>query len=245
MTEETNPQNESKESFAPYVATPHAHTHEHSHEHSHGDHQHGKGSNSWMIILNIVLLVGLVALYILFFKAKGHDSEGMMGAVAKANSGSVKVAFVNNDSILANYDLVKKLKKELQAKGDRYSAEVASKQSGFEKDAAYFQEQVQKKALSEQSQQEIYGSLMENQQKIYDLRDRYAAELQQSELDMNIALLDSVMNFLKRYNNKYKFDYILGFNKGGNILYANDTLDITKDVLKELNAEYKMRHPEN
>lgn len=245
MTEETNPQNESKESFAPNVAEPLVHTHEHSHEHPHADHQHAKGSNSWMIILNIVLLVGLVILYILFFRSKGSASEGMLSTVAKANSGSVKVAFVNNDSILANYNLVKKLKKELQAKGDRYSAEVASKQSGFEKDAAYFQEQVQKKALSEQSQQEIYASLMENQQKIYDLRDRYAAELQQSEVDMNIALLDSVMNFLKRYNAKYKFDYILGFNKGGNILYANDTLDITKDVLKELNAEYMMRHPEN
>lgn len=200
---------------------------------------------SWLLVVNMVLLAGLVVLYILFFTGgkSGNDSR-IAGAVAKASSGQVSVAFVNNDSILEHYELVKKLKKELQAKGDRYSAEVAGKQATFEKDAAYFQEQVQKKSISEQSAQEIYASLMENQQKIYDLRDRYASELQQSETDMNVALLDSVMNFLQRYNKKYKFDYILGFNKGGNILYANDTLDITKDVIRELNEEYRSRHPE-
>jgi outer membrane protein len=197
-----------------------------------------------LIILNIILMAGLVILYILFFtEGRNKVDNSMKQAIVKANQGSISVAFVNNDSLLANYDLVIKLKKELQTKGDNYSADVASKQKSFEKDAAYFQEQVQKKAISEQSAQEIYSSLMENQQKIYDLRDKYASELQQSESDMNIALLDSVMNFLKRYNQKYKFDYILGFNKGGNIVFANDTLDITHDVLRELNQEYKSMHP--
>jgi len=199
---------------------------------------------SWQLILNIILLIGLVVIYFLFFTEKGkNQSTTMAQTMVKANKGSIAVAFVNNDSLLVNYDLVKKLKKELQAKGDRLTAEVTNKQKAFDKDAAYFQDQVQKKAISDQSAQEIYSNLTQNQQKIYDLRDRYASELQKDEQDMNVALLDSVMNFLKRYNSKYKFDYILGFNKGGNILYANDTLDITNDVLKELNREYHETHP--
>jgi len=202
-----------------------------------------KSGIPWLIPLNILLLLGLVILFILHFSSSGKKEDtGMTQALVKANSGSITVAHVNNDSILEHYELVKVMKKDLQAKGDRLSADVASKQATFEKDAAYFQEQVQKKSLSEQSAQEIYASLMENQQKIYELRDRYAEELQQSELDMNVVLLDSVMNFLDRYNAKYKFDYILGFNKGGNILYANDTLDITNDVIRELNEEYRKRH---
>ena len=134
------------------------------------------------------------------------------------------------------------MRADLEAKGKRLEGEVASKQQAFEKDAAYFQDQVAKKSISDQSAQEIYGQLQQNQKAIYDLRDRYAAELQQSEMDMNVALIDSVMNFLKRYNDKYKFDYILGFTKGGNILFANDTLDVTNDVIKELNIAYKEKH---
>jgi outer membrane protein len=204
-----------------------------------------KPSSSWLLILNIILLIGLVVLYFLFFNEKGKDGGASMAqTLAKAGNGSMAVAFVNNDSILVNYDLVKKLKKDLEAKGDRLTAEVAAKQKAFDKDAAYFQDQVQKKAISEASAQEIYSSLMQNQQKINELRDQYTSELQREEQDMNIALLDSVMNFLKRYNTRYKFDYILGFNKGGNILYANDTLDITNNVLKELNKEYHDKNPD-
>ncbi len=190
--------------------------------------------------LNLAALVGVIILFILYFTA--GKSNSISGAVGKAGKGTLSVAFVNNDSILSHYELVKKMRGDLEAKGKRLEGEVASQQQAFEKDAAYFQEQVKKKAISDQSAQEIYGQLQQNQQKIYALRDKYAAELQQSEMDMNVALIDSVMNFLKRYNDKYKFDYILGFTKGGNILFANDTLDVTNDVIKELNAAYLSKH---
>jgi len=198
--------------------------------------------NPVLLALNLVMLAGLIVLYVLHFTGSGKGSNPISGAIDKANKGNISVAFVNNDSILSNYELVKKMRADLEAKGKRLESEVATKQQAFEKDAAYFQEQVAKKTISEQSAQEIYGQLQQNQQKIYELRDRYAAELQQSEMDMNVALLDSVMNFLDRYNEKYKFDYILGFTKGGNILLANDTLDVTGDVLKELNLEYLKKH---
>jgi outer membrane protein len=201
----------------------------------------GNKINPVLQALNLVMLVGIILLFILHFTGSGNKGSAS-GAFAKANKGAISVAFVNNDSILSNYDLVKKMRADLEAKGKRLEGEVAAKQQAFEKDAAYFQEQVKKKAISDQSAQEIYGQLQQNQQGIAQLRDRYAAELQQSEMDMNIALIDSVMNFLKRYNDKYKFDYILGFTKGGNILFANDTLDVTKDVIKELNIAYQEKH---
>ena len=198
--------------------------------------------NPLLLVLNLVMLLGIIILFILHFSGSGSRSNATSGAIDKAGKGAIKVAFVNNDSILSNYDLVKKMRADLEAKGKRLEGEVAAKQQAFEKDAAYFQEQVKKKAISDQSAQEIYGQLQQNQQSIYQLRDKYAAELQQSEMDMNVALIDSVMNFLKRYNEKSKFDYILGFTKGGNILFANDTLDVTKDVIKELNSAYQEKH---
>jgi outer membrane protein len=196
-----------------------------------------------LLALNILLFLALAILYVLFFSKHSQiRSDSISQTLQKAVSGNMKVAFINNDSVLANYDLVTKLADELSGKTKRLEGEIASKQKAFEKDAAYFQDQVQKKTLSDQSAQEIYGQLQQNQQSILELRDRYAAELQQNQIDMNIVVLDSVMNFLKRYNEKYKFDYILGFTKGGNILYANDTLDITKNVIKELNEQYNKQN---
>ncbi len=58
---------------------------------------------------------------------------------------------------------------------------------------------------------------------------------------MNMKLVDSVTTFLKRFNRQYRFDYILGYKTGGEILIANDTLDITRSVMEVLNAEYQQR----
>ena len=148
--------------------------------------------NPLLLAMNIVLLLALIILYFMFFKAKTQRLEG----------------------------------------------EVAAKQKAFEKDAAYFQEQVNKKTISEQSAQQIYGKLQQEQQRIMELRNRYMADLQQSEMQMNMTLLDTVTNFLKRYNKDGKFDYILSYTKGGNVLLANDSLDITNSVVRALNEEY-------
>lgn len=195
--------------------------------------------NTMLTILNVVLLIGLAVLY---FIVLNNDNNIPVKAVQKASSGSVTVAYVNSDSILAHYDLVKQMKEELEKNTVKYENELKSKQSAFEKDAAYFQDQVNKKSISEASAQEVYSSLMAEQQKLYELRERYSSDLAQREFDMNQLLLDSLNNFLKRYNTKMNFDYIFSYNKGGSILAANDSLDITNEVLKLLNEQYSAKN---
>jgi outer membrane protein len=196
-----------------------------------------RNPNTLLTILNIILLLGLVVLYFIVLKP-GNSGTPNMALIQKASSGAVTVAYVNSDSILEHYDLVKSMRDELEAKTARLEGELKQKQEAFEKDAAYFQEQVAKKAISESSAQEIYGQLMGEQQKLYELREKYSADLSKQEFDLNVLLLDSLNNFLKRYNDKVHFDYILSYNKGGSILSANDSLDITKEVIRLLNEEY-------
>jgi outer membrane protein len=193
--------------------------------------------NKLLPIINIILFIGLVVLYFIVLKP-GKENAPNMALLQKASSGSVTVAYVNSDSILAHYDLVKSMRTELESKTLRLENELKSKQATFEKDAAYFQEQVDKKSISEASAQEIYGQLMGEQQKLIELREKYSSELSKQEYDLNLLLLDSLNNFLERYNKQMKFDYILSYNKGGNILNANDSLDITSDVIKLLNEEF-------
>jgi outer membrane protein len=204
----------------------------------------GKDRSKLLLIFNIVLFIGLVVLYVLFFAKSPTSNYSVAKSINKINSGTLGVAYINNDSILANYELVKRMRKDLESKSGRLEAEITAKQKAYEKDATYFQEQVKNKSISDQSAQEIYQQLMQEQQKIVDLRDKYSSDLQQQEYELNVMLLDSVTNFLKRYNTKYKFDYILGYNKGGNIFLANDTLNITNDVIREINREFFTKHPE-
>lgn len=45
--------------------------------------------------------------------------------------------------------------------------------------------------------------------------------------------------YIKEYGKENKYDIIFGATTNGNIMYADTTMDITKDVILYLNAKYK------
>jgi outer membrane protein len=194
--------------------------------------------NVLLTVVNLVMLAGLIVLYFIVLGPRNGEPVNQ-ALIQKSAQGGVTVAFVNSDSIMVHYELVKSMRNTLETKTRALENELKRKQGIFEKDAAYFQEQVSKKTISEASAQEIYAQLMAEQQKLYELREQYSAELSRQEFELNLVLIDSLNNFLERYNRKMNFDYIFSHSRGGNILSANDSLDITEDVLRQLNSEYK------
>jgi outer membrane protein len=196
------------------------------------------------LILSALSLLGVVVLFILHFMGAGSKSSKSTAneAIKAPNSGNT-VAFIHTDSILRNYELVKDYASKLEQKTKRFEETIESKQREFEKEAAYFQESVKKNQLSEKSANEIYQQLMQKQQSIMEMKDEYQRELADDEFKINTLLVDTVTNFLKRYNKEINFDYILGYNKNGNIFLTNDTFNITNQVLMELNKEYQSKNP--
>ena len=193
------------------------------------------------LILNVILLIGLILLYFLFFTTKKAEVIKMAPVFQKEGHKAIPMVYVNIDSLNAKYEFVKVLKNDLESTGKKLQSEILSEQNAFEKEAADFQKQVADNAIPEAKAKVIYEALMEKQQAIGEKKDRYTQEVANKELDMNMRLLDTVTNFLKRYNRKFSYDYILGMKTAGEILIANDTLDITKDVVNTLNTEYSAR----
>ncbi|HRY99496.1 MAG TPA: OmpH family outer membrane protein [Bacteroidales bacterium] len=192
--------------------------------------------NLWKV-LNLITLLGLLALAILFIRQSRGQSPAAEGPRLDLPQGT-PVVFVNSDTLRKHYDLVKEMEAELESQFSDREKEITARQQRYEKDAAYFQQQVQAGSLSEQGAQSIYEELMRNQQSLLELRDRFTGELQEKEYLMNERFVDSVYSFLERYNKDYGFQYILGYSKGSGILYASDTLDITQDVILGMNEAY-------
>jgi outer membrane protein len=187
-----------------------------------------------------ILLLGLIVLYVLFLTAKKPE-KAIPLAFQKAGTKSTSIVFVNVDTLNVRYEFIKMMKGDLEATGKRMQNEILSEQAAFEKEAAEFQKQVGANAIPEDKAKTIYEQLMKKQQDLIDKKDRYTQQVADKELRMNLTLLDTVTNFLKRYNRTYKYDYIMGVKTAGEILVANDTLDITNDVLNALNKTYQER----
>ena len=63
-------------------------------------------------------------------------------------------------------------------------------------------------------------------------------QLSEEEQVMYRQVLNEVMDYLKEYNAEYNYKYIFSNSFGGVLLYTDNTLNITQDVLKGLNESY-------
>lgn len=193
------------------------------------------------LVLSGLALAGVVTLFILKFFGQSVVPQGQ-NVPQKSASGHT-IAYINTDSILANYELVKELEGKLVERSSKMENQLMGKQKELDKEAEYFQKSMKNNSLSEQSAQEIYQQLMAKQQGIAEQKEAFRQELAMEDMKINAMLIDTVTNFLKRFNKTIGYDYVLGFNKAGNIFLANDTFDITNVVLTQLNREYIARNP--
>jgi len=190
------------------------------------------------MIVNLVLGVGLIVLYILFFTTnRSSDSS----ASTNKNKGPLSIAFINSDSLMVNFEYVKEIKTKLEAKQKELEGQFVAQQAAFENQVMDFQKKIQANAYTNEQAQLLDKQLGEKQQNLATLKENLATQLANEEQTTNSVLQDSLTGMLKTYNKKYNYDFIFGYAKGSSsgIMLANEKYDITKDFLKEINKAYK------
>jgi len=186
-----------------------------------------------MFMFNGLLLAGLIILYILFFNSINSGNE----AFAPDNSNS-RIAFINTDSLKKHYLMVQEMHDTLEKRYNELDSEMKGRQSAFEARAREFQNKVNSNSITLEQAQKTEQQLMMEQQTLMELKDKYTTSLAEQEYGMNERFVDSVSNFLTRYNKNKTYDFILGYTKGAGILMADERLDITNMVIEGLNKEY-------
>ncbi len=188
------------------------------------------------LIVSAVLFVAVAVLYVLHFTGGGSSAESS-SVKPVANSGSgLKIAYIKADSVILNYNLSQDLHDEFTKKQEAYTSEYGTKRQTFEKEAAAFQEKLQRGGfLTEQRAVQERDRLVGREQEIVKLDQELSGKLAEIQQANNQKILDNLMDYLERYNKTAGYDYI--FN-GTNILIGDEASNITADVLKALNEEY-------
>jgi outer membrane protein len=198
---------------------------------------------SYTTVINLVLFCGLIVLYALYFagirgNASKTQEEQIITLAEKVKEGTANIAFISSDRLMENYELAKKMREEFDQEQTRLENDLARRQRGFQSEVEKFQRDIQAGTISMDRAQAKEQELMQQQQELYQLNESFSNRLMQKEVEMNAELLEKITEFLTRYNEAHGYDYILGFSRGGGILYASQQHDITDDVLEKLNAEH-------
>jgi outer membrane protein len=151
----------------------------------------------------------------------------------------IKIAYVEVDSLMTQYNFAKDYSVTLQRKSTNARNTLTQKGNQLQAAVDNFQKKLNNNGFTSREQAESQQAAIQRQQRdLQALQARLEGELANETQQFNEALRDSLNNFLAQYNKSKKYDIILS-KAGDNILYANKKFDITQDVINGLNKRYK------
>ncbi len=200
------------------------------------DHQ-SSCQRRFQMIFNIVAGVAIVFLLILqFFNPFAKKPTQVVGS----DGGTASIAYVVTDSIMSGYTLVDTLDARKQRFSDSLDKDYEAKRKGFQARLNAYQQNMQNgKITTVDEARKIEEQLGAEQEKLVAIQETYLGMMQQQQMNMQLQILDSIVSVIKSYPEEFPYDYVLGYAKGGGILYASDKLDITGSVMEKLNQRYK------
>ena len=167
------------------------------------------------------------------------DEQPAATSAAGENTNGVKIAYVEVDSLMTQYEFCKEFTLILQKKSTNARNTLNQKGQALQNAAANFQQKLQNNGFTSREQAESQqAAIQRQQQSLQELQARLENELANETNKYNEGLRDSLQHFLAAYNKDKKFDLILT-KQGDNILYAAKRFDITNDVINGLNKRYK------
>ena len=160
-------------------------------------------------------------------------------AAGTESSTGMKIAYVEVDSLMTQYDFAKDYSVTLQKKSNNARNTLTQKGNQLQAAVNNFQQKLNNNGFTSREQAASVQAAIERQQRdLQDLQVRLESELANETQKFNEALRDSLNNFLTSYNKDKKYDLILS-KAGDNILFADHKYDITKDIINGLNKRYK------
>ena len=153
---------------------------------------------------------------------------------------SMKIAYVESDSIDSLYQFSKDCRALLNKKQQNIENTLNAKGQAFQNAYQNFVQKAQSNQLTQEQGQAQQAALQRQQQQLQELSGRLQAELQNETAQYAQAINDSVEHYLKAFNKDRKYGLIF-LKVGNNLLYADKAYDITKDVVAGLNKAYKKK----
>ncbi|WP_207427765.1 OmpH family outer membrane protein [Pedobacter sp. SYSU D00535] len=157
---------------------------------------------------------------------------------ASAEKKTEEIVYVNSDSLLNNYDYFKDIRGKLESKSKKAQTDLTAKGNAFQREVAEYQQQAQNMSADQRAATE--QRLARKQQELAAFNQNASSALANESALENDKLYQKVAEYLKVYAKDKGYRMVLTYSKTNpNILFADESLDVTKEVVAGLNEAYK------
>lgn len=187
--------------------------------------------------INAILLIAVIVLYVKVFSAnkvaKASESQTIMEHKS-SSSVNVPIAFVELDSLNDKINYIKERRTELE--GEQKSIETEW-QNGYRNLENRKNEFLKRgNSITQQEAEKFQGELMQQQQQVDGKKQALTQKLSEKSYKFMDDIQTKLKSFLKEYNKKGTYQYILTTGTGLDyMLYKDSSFNITNDVIKGMN----------
>ncbi len=180
------------------------------------------------------LLMSIVAIFF-FTQCDNFDNNCNDNNVRNLKPDSIvgiRIVYADIDSIILKYNFAIDTNKELIQKQGLIKEKLRRKSNEINR---YRSRRVD--ANTFQEYKEITNIIIGKEEELVKFRTTEMDEFNKLAHAKDKEIRDSITNFITQYNSRKGYDYILAkYNE--NMLYANKSLDITNEIVEELNSRY-------
>lgn len=195
--------------------------------------------NKIQFIIDSILAAAVVALFVIFFTVKpGKCKHEAVGNVVPEQQ-TLPVAYLNLDSLLANYTFAQEAQEKLMSKQEDARLKLNTKARTLQNEMADFQRKLDNNAfLSRERAENEANRLQKKQQDLQELEAKLTNDILAENQSLNMQLRDTLNAYLAEYNADGKYQIIFANQQSDNVLVAQPGYDITDEVISALNKRY-------
>jgi outer membrane protein len=149
---------------------------------------------------------------------------------------TIKIGYVRTGTVIEKYAGMLESKKMLEKKMQQWEANVDTLGLNYQKSLSNYNDQYKK--LPEKERKDLKDML----DRQYGNMETYVSSIEKKALDENQkitqGILNQINNYIKKFSEEKKYDLILGVTANGNIMYGENSIDVTDEIVEGLNKEY-------
>jgi outer membrane protein len=192
-----------------------------------------------LLAWNLVLTIIAGYLLISHFSKKSDKVDSTTKVSTKdhsRDSSSFRIAYFEMDSIESNLDMVKAVKAEIAKKDEEYNNGLGQLDYTYQKRLQEYQ--AKSSTMTQADYEKAQADVRQLEQSLKGQKQELDQKYQAFVMQRNLSVKKKIEDFLARYNKDGKYSYIVAYEQG--LFYYKDTsYNITNDVIRGLNLEYK------
>ncbi|MEM9339960.1 MAG: OmpH family outer membrane protein [Bacteroidota bacterium] len=175
-----------------------------------------KQSNSFSLTMSLLSFVGVLVLLFLQWTPR-----------------SKKIAYVETSRLVSNYQGMIEARASYQKKAAIWSANMDTLKLEVDSLVGLFVKE--EKTLNRKEKSLRQALIQSKRAQLANYQEAIQAKAQQEDAQMTREVIATINGYLQTYAKQNGLDLILGTTPDGNIAYAEEAMNVTDELLKQLN----------